>query len=636
MLQDFRESISGAAKFIVILIAIPFAFFGIESIFFTGASVEEAANIDGERITRLEVARAIQRRRALIQQQYGEVDPSMVSDELLYRPVLENVANAKVLENQARTTGMAVSPSTITQLLKNVEIFQADGRFSKDNYLAYLAQNQYTPQTHRRFLENELLVNQLAQGITSTGFLTSRELQRVQALLDQSRDFHYLTLPLAPVLERTEINAEELEAYYDLYRDQFIADENVVLDYLELTLADLTQGIALDEAALRAYYDEQLRAAQASRSLFVGHIMVESQEDGSHLEKLNLIQAALEQGDEFAAVARQHSEDALSAEQGGEIGEYIAADVPPAFQKAVAELAVGDVSPPVEVDTAWHFIKVLREEKTIVRTFEEERERMENELRAELALDQFPEKIEQLSDLAYDNTNFSEVAEAMGLELKTSAVLTRNGALNGALEEDDLGRYPLVLETAFSEDVLENGYSSEVLELSEGKVVVLKLKEHQPERVLSLDEVRSQVEILVKQDKAKLELETQSETYVAKIMAGESVESVATANGLEWQVSLETRRYAADINREVVQQVFALPAAMSVPAVKSFVTTAGDVIVYSLNAIREGSEQTQAAEQLQAMRASLSRASTTRDFNAYQRQLVAEADIELRAVSGAN
>ncbi|MEH6543628.1 MAG: SurA N-terminal domain-containing protein [Porticoccaceae bacterium] len=644
MLQDFRESISGAAKFIVILIAIPFAFLGIESIFFTGASVEEAANIDGERITRLEVTRAIQRRRNLIQQQFGEVDPSTVSDELLYGPVLQNMANAKALENQARDTGMAVASSTLARLLKEVEIFQVDGQFSKDNYLNYLARNQYTPQTHRRFIESELLVSQLAQGITSTGFLTNGELQRVLALLEQSRDFHYLTLPIEPVRERMVVSEAEIKASYAQRSAQFVAAETVVFDYIELKLGDLTDSVTLDATVIKAYYDDQLTAAEASKRLFVGHIMIGSQEDGSHSQKLANAQAALEQGDEFAAVARQYSEDLLTAEQGGEIGEFIAVDMPPAFQTVVAELDVGQVSSPVEIDNGWHLIKVLREEKTIVRSFEEERERMENELREQLALDLMPEKVEELGDLAYNNTNLAEVAGELGLELKTSPALTRQGIRNGNTSaddsDDDIVNNPTVLEVAFSEDVLDNGYASEVLELSQGNVLVLKLKEHQPERTLSLDEVRGQVEEQVKTDKAALELEAQGKAYVAQIRAGiaagETIESVATANDLNWQVSLATQRYAPGVNREVVAQVFELPAATAVPAVRSFATVAGDIVVYSLDVIGEGGEQAQVAEQLGAMRTSLSRASAARDFAAYQKTLVAEADIDLSAFVGSN
>ncbi|MBQ0799550.1 MAG: SurA N-terminal domain-containing protein [Porticoccaceae bacterium] len=645
MLQDFRESISGAAKFIVILIAIPFAFLGIESIFFTGASVEEAANIGGERITRLEVARAIQRRRNLIQQQFGEVDPSTVSDELLYGPVLQDMANAKALENQARDMGMAVASSTLARLLKEVEIFQADGQFSKDNYLNYLARNQYTPQTHRRFIESELLVNQLAQGITSTAFLTNGELQRVVALMEQSRDFHYLTLPLEPVRERMVASAAEVEAYYTQHSAQFVASETVVFDYIELKLGDLTDSVTLDDKVIKAYYDDQLAAAESSRRLFVGHIMIDSQEDGSHNQKLANAQAALEQGNEFAAVARQYSEDLLTAEQGGEIGEFIAADMPPAFQAAVVELDVGQVSSPVEIENGWHLIKVLREEKTIVRSFEEERERMGNELRQQLALDLMPEKVEELGDLAYNNTSLGEVADELGLELKTSPALTRQGIREGtrngnASAADDIVNNPTVLEVAFSEDVLDNGYASEVLELSQGNVLVLKLKEHQPERTLSLEEVRGQVEEQVKTDKAALELETQGKAYVAQIRAGiaagETIESVATANDLNWQVSLATQRYAPGVNREVVAQVFELPAATAVPAVRLFSTAAGDVVVYSLDAISEGSEQAQAAEQLGAMGTSLTRASAARDFTAYQKTLVAEADIDLSAFVGSN
>lgn len=636
MLQDFRENISGAAKFIVILIAIPFAFFGIESIFFTGASVEEAAEIDGERITRLELAQAVQRRRSILLQQYGELDPETISDELLNLPVLQDMARAKVLENQARKTGMVVASTTLSNLLKQVEIFQSDGQFSKENYLLYLAQNQYTPQTHRKYLEAELLVSQLGQGIGNTGFLTRNEQKQLISLMDQSRDFHYLILPLEEVRNNTVVSPLEIDEYYQENQTQFTAPETVSLDYIELNLADLADDIELDETSLKDYYQQQVDAAEASKRLFVGHIMVDTQDDGAHQEILGQALLALEKGDEFSEVAQQYSEDPLSAEQGGELGEFFADSVPPIFRRTVEELDVGQVSEPVEIDDAWHIIKVLREEKNIVRSFEEERDRFADELRLQLAMELLPEKVDELAELSYNSETLAEVAGEMGLELKTSSPLTPEGPVESETVNAGIGLYSAVLDVAFSEDVLDNGYASEVLELGEGVFVVVKLKEHSPTRTLSIDEVREQVEVSLKTEKALLALKKSAEGYASSIRSGQSVESVATANNLTWQVSLGTRRHAVDVNREVVRQVFSLPAVTPLPAVRSFTSTAGDVIVYSLNAIHAGSEDKVAGENVDALQASLLRSSSMRDFSAYQNQLLAEADIEFNSLPDAN
>ncbi len=629
MLQDFRESISGAAKFIVILIAIPFVFFGVESIFLSGASVEEAASVDGEQIMRLEVQRAVLQRRSQLRRQYGELDPAVLSDDLLYSPVLQNMVNAKVLENQARARNMGVASETITDLLKSVEIFQLDGQFSKENYLAYLAQNQYTPKTHRRFLENEFLVNQLAQGIVNTSFVTDVELGQIMVLSEQARDFHYLTLSIAPIIEAVEIGEIEIEEYYKAHTNEFIAPETATVDYLELKVSELEKTLDLDESTLQKYYDEQLREAEASRKLFLGHVLVETRENGSHQEKLANAEAELKGGEEFAVVARQYSEDYLTVEQGGDMGQYLPEEFPDAFRSVVAALEVGEISSPIETDMGWHIIKVLREEKTLVGSLEEERVRIEAELRGELALDLMLEQSERLGDLAYDSASLAEVAEAMGLNLQTSMPLTRSVG-------EGIGGYPVVLGAIFGEDVLENGYASEVLELGEGHVIVVKLKEHQPERAQTLEEVRVQLEGLVKTNKAEQELQENAKTYIEAISAGQTVEQVASEYGLQWQVSLDTKRYAQGVNREVAERIFDVPASSILPVTGSFVAGAGDVVVYSLNAIRNGESGDLPPEQQSAMRSSLARTRAARELNMYQQSLVVSADIDIVPFLGAD
>ena len=78
MLQNFRDRMGRYGKWLMVLIAIPFALFGVQSFFFRARSVDEAASVDGERITQLEVRQAVQRQRAQIMARFHDIDPSLI------------------------------------------------------------------------------------------------------------------------------------------------------------------------------------------------------------------------------------------------------------------------------------------------------------------------------------------------------------------------------------------------------------------------------------------------------------------------------------------------------------------------------------------------------------------------------
>ncbi|MBK8131799.1 MAG: SurA N-terminal domain-containing protein [Gammaproteobacteria bacterium] len=151
MLQSFRDGMGKYGKWLVVLIAIPFAFFGVESFFLSGASVEETASVNDQRITRLEVQQAIQRQRAQIMARFADIDPAVIDDKALYAPALQNLITTRVYDDRAQKEGMGVAPALIAQVLKDATLFQQDGTFSRNQYLAYIGQLGYTPQTHSRF-----------------------------------------------------------------------------------------------------------------------------------------------------------------------------------------------------------------------------------------------------------------------------------------------------------------------------------------------------------------------------------------------------------------------------------------------------------------------------------------------------
>lgn len=624
MLQSFRDGMGKYGKWLVVLIAIPFAFFGVESFFFSGASVEEAASVNDQRITRLEVQQAIQRQRAQIMARFADIDPAVIDDKALYAPALQNLITTRVYDDRAQKEGMGVAPALIAQVLKDATLFQQDGTFSRNQYLAYIGQLGYTPQTHSRFLARELLASQLARGIASTGFMTKPGLERALGDLEQTRDFRYLKVPLpeAGAGAQTDVDEAATRAYYDAHPELYIAPEHVVVNYIELSVDQIAAGIEIDEGELKSRYQHRVDAAEAAKQTIVSQIFIKPRADGSHQNILHELQAALAAGADFAELARAKSEDALTAGQGGEIGPYDPDKFPAPLRSALEALKIGQVTPPVETEMGWHLIKLVREEKPTVGSFEAEHDAIAAEFRKEKAADLYQSQTERLREAAYTAENLSVVATAMGLPLNTSPAITRDGG-------EGIGGDPKVVSTVFSEEVLKGGYVSPLVELDDARAIVLELKEHTPQQRRAFAEVKADIAAVLTIERGLAQARERAEGYRKRLLAGESLEKIARSEHLEWQVNTGVRRYDTDAGSDVAKHIFEIPAKSPLPLVGAF-DSANGVVVFQVIGIHSGDTTAVPKQRRQQFERAMLEATAGGELTAYQDALLTTAKIDIR------
>jgi len=93
----------------------------------------------------------------------------------------------------------------------------------------------------------------------------------------------------------------------------------------------------------------------------VRHILVKPSEilsDEQAREKVLELRTRVENGEDFATLARQNSEDIGSAQEGGELGWTMPGQMVPEFDQAMNETAIGEVSAPVRTQFGWHILQV--------------------------------------------------------------------------------------------------------------------------------------------------------------------------------------------------------------------------------------------------------------------------------------
>lgn len=623
MLQAFRDNLKGTmAFFIVGLMIIPFALFGVDSLFLQDNSAGKAAEVNGEAISEMSLTRAIRTQKQQLLDRFGDQAPAdLLSDEQLRGPVLTRLLQRELLKQAAINGDMAISDASLDELIKSTSQFQQDGRFSPDQYLQLLRNMGYTPITYKGLLTEDLLVNQHAAGINNSAFATQGDIDTLTALTQQTRSFYYITLPYSSAQNEVAVSNQEIKDYYSANQESFATEEEVSLDYLELSLDQLAENTDVDPTEVLQQYEQESAAFVAAIQRQAAHILIEFGDDAD--AKLSQVQARLANGEDFATVASELSDDVGSSELGGDLGMTDGATFPESFETALAALEVGAVSEPVETDSGTHIIKLLSKEETQPPSFEESKGQIEANLASAAAEAVFTELYDALPDATYNAATLQEAAQELGMDAATSESFTRSGG-QGIFSNNQ------VLASAFSDQVLAEGLSSDVIELSDNHVVVVKLNTHKPVEIKALALVTQEIEALLVKQKVTTALTAKADLLINEIASGKSVASVADAAKLEWQVAADVKRGAPEVNPELLTAIFELPKPQNEVGINTIeALSSGDVVVAQLTVVKAGNLPEMEAAQKQVLIQRLANELAGGEMAIYQSSLNDNASVDI-------
>lgn len=620
MLQNLRDNSRGVISFILIgFLVIIFALTGVEALFNWDTSANQAAKVNGEQVTEMDVSRAISMQKQQMLNTYGDQVPAQfLTDEYLRKPVIDNLVQRMVLSQAAEKSGMAVGNTYLSEQIASAPQFKNEtGAFDNNLYQQLLRNMGYTHSTYTKILSDEIIVNQLQAGVTATAFATPTQLDDVVALSFQSRDLSYVILPVAKVRETVQVEDAEVQAYYDANQQMFTSEEQVALDYISLSVADLMKNINVTEEQVRSQFEQNKASFVPVPERQAAHILIE----GDNQDKIKSVAEKLAAGSDFSALAKEFSDDLGSKEQGGDLGFTKGDAFPAEFEAALAKLKVGEVSSAVKTDAGTHFIKLLAEKGSEPPTFEEQKASIEDQLKRSEAETLFVAQLEKLREESYNAESLQEVAQSLGLKAVNSGLFERS-------KGKDLMANAKVVEAAFSAEVLQEGNSSDVIEIDSSNVVVLKKTDHKPSQVKALSSVQEQITNTLKDQKAKALLDEQAAKLIADLKSGGSFVELSKTAGVEFKQAKGATRNSADVDSDVVRHAFTMNKPVSNSATFDKVLTAsGDLAVVAVEAVTPGSYEKITPEQKSAITAQLGNIFGKNDFASFQKFLKDAAEI---------
>jgi peptidyl-prolyl cis-trans isomerase D len=586
MLQRIRDGLQAkrwVAGSVLGALALVFAAWGAYGIVdISIGSGNYAAKVNGEKISVKEAQEGWQRQQQAYEQQFRNELPAEMKAGLQER-FLEGLVRDTLIASHSQKLGYRVSDDMVRAEVQSNPRFQVEGQYSPDAARYALAQIGMSEFEFENALRAQLQRSQVAQGLRISEFMTPAEKARLQKLESEQREVRYATISPDKFAAAAKIDDAAVEAYYKANQARFMTPEFVQLVYGELRLDQVASQVQISDEELKAEYDKSKDSYVQPEQRHVRHILIESgQDDAAAQKKAQEAFAEAKAAKDFGAVAKQYSQDAGSAAQGGDLGWIKRDAFDKAFTDAAFTMSVGEVRGPVKTSYGYHVIKVDEIQPGKTRTLEEVRPEIEAALRKAKAANSFGDVQEQIQQkVEQPGADFDALVKEFNLQTGEVAQFER-GKGGGAL-----GDSPELEDVAFSSPVVDEHKIGGPVALGEDRLVLVKALQHAKPTPKPLASVHDEIVATLRKDQANQAAARAADAARARLEIGTPFDQVAKEAGVTADAAHFISRDDPSVPQQIRSLVFQAPRPVDgKPLYRSTPLETGGAAFIAVSAVR--------------------------------------------------
>lgn len=616
MLTKIRDKAHGIfAQVMLIGMCVAFGLWGINN--YTDSSKEAGvASVGDKTFYQQDVNKAYE--------QYSQQFQGMgIDEQSLKGQALEKLISDEVLLQYVRKQGLVATDNDTREFIKTLPYFQVNGKFNDGQYKALLNSQKMTSNEFVNRIKNALIMEQFQGGIVNSSFATDYDVDSFFKIQNQQRDVDTLTIAIPSLTEQP--SEADIASYYQQHQAQYQIPEQLSIEYVELSLAELAKKVAVTDEKLKVFYDEQKDSYTTPERRKISHILFvvnDKVDDKTALEKALKAKQDLATKD-FATVAKEVSDDKLTAKTGGDLGLFNAGSMEKPLEDAATTLKLNEVSNPVKSKFGYHLITVTELVAGDIKPFDSVKEEVTKAYQKAQAETGFYESGETLTAMSFEHPDsLQAVADTLGLTVQKSTLFTKNKGEGIAAEDKIRG-------VAFSEEVLQ-GNNSTPIELGSDRLVVLRQLEHKEATARDLNAVKTDIIAALLADKAKLQAVTQAKQIVARLQAGESMEAIATEQKLSIKKVTGLSRNKPQLPEPLTDAIFkAAKPVGDKPSVVIVPLPTGEQVIISVTKVTTGIISDDDKKKLALAKKNIAHAFGQAEFNTVVNSLQSSADITL-------
>ena len=392
---DFVGRNKRVAQVILAIIALPFAFFGVDSyIRRMEAGEQDVAKVGSDRISRAEFDNALRdqqdRMRGMLRERY---DPAMFDTPEVRFNILEQLVNQRLLGQLSQKQNIVVSDEVIRQFIYDFPAFQENGKFSPEKARTLLASQGMTEAMLEQQMRQQLQYQPLQDPFGQAAFVSRTAAEQFMRLNQQQREVAAAAIDIELFMAQSKPDDTAVKAHYERNMTAYQAPEQVKLETLTLSMDSLAANVKVEPQEVKAGYDTNMANYSEPEQRQASHILIAAKADAKAADK----EAARKKADDLAAqaksapdkfddLAKKNSEDPGSKEQGGDLGYFGKGAMDKPFEDAVFAIKkAGEVVGPVESSFGYHIIKLTGVRAEKVKPFDAVKAQIESDLKRQKA-----------------------------------------------------------------------------------------------------------------------------------------------------------------------------------------------------------------------------------------------------------
>ncbi len=575
---DFVQEKKRLVQFVLALIILPFAFWGVDSYRKSGGAAP-LATVNGEKIGQQEFDNALNQQEQRFREMAGSnFDPAFFDKPEIKFSILDSLISQHLMGMEANKAGLSLTNEQIGQIIVNIGAFQKDGKFDRQVYETVLKEKGKTPASFDAEIRQAVLVQQLSEAYTQNGYAAKVVAENLIRLNEQKRIVAVANLDAATFIKQVKVSDSAVSDYYTKNAQEFQLPERAKVEYVVLSADSLSSQMTANDDEIKQYYTDHQAEFGSQEQRQAAHILITVAKQATDAEKQaaqakaeKVLQQVRQSPSQFAALAKQYSQDPGSAANGGDLGMFGRGAMVKPFEDSVFSLKVGEVSGLVQTDFGYHIIKLLAIKPAKMQALNEVKGMIAQRLKLQHASDKFAELAEKFNNTVYEQSDSLKPAAELAKTSVQQGVWLSKGQVPAGIWTEK------ALQAVFSEDALKNKRNTAALEVAPNTLLAARVIEYKPASERPLAEVSASIQQQLQRLQASELATQQGQKLLEQLQHGEKA-------NVAWKAAEVTmRNQRSGIDPALLQAVFRadvskLPAYVGVNNASGYVLARIDAV----------------------------------------------------------
>jgi len=620
MLEKFRSyAQTKAAKIILALILVPFALFGIDSYLNQAGNNLSIAKVNGYKIALPEYNRAIENVRNRIMSEGKKVDPAMFDSFEFKESIIDGLITKQLLNNDIKKSKFKITDQQLSQYIIGMPEFQKDGKFSQEIYDKVLQNNQLTPKKFEESIRNDLLIQQVRDGLQKLTFIPPNNLAETLKATSQQREISIAEFKTKEYMTKANIAEKDMQAFYDQNKSKFIAPEQVKAEFVVFSLANILPTINVTEDEIKSFFKANADKYQNQQQREASHILIAASKNAPPAEKAkakakaeDVLNQIRKNPKQFEELAKKYSQDPESAKKGGDLGSFGRGMMVKPFDDAVFSMKVNEISNIVESDFGYHIIKLTK----IIGEgggFDAMRPQIKAELIYQKGQEKFAALAEEFSNKVYEqSSSLDAVSKRFNLPIQKTDWISRN-------DSDKFFKNEALMSALYSNESIKNHRNTEAIEVTPNNLISARVVDYKAQSTKPFADVRKNIEDYLKFESAKKMVASEGELALKSL--------TDASRKIDWQpATLVDRKNTKGLSDAVVNHAYKMPTD-KLPSYSGFIDGNNGYVIVKVNKVSFPNDSNE--ENKQAFASDYSEALSAEYLSAYLKGLKAKASVSV-------